>query len=197
MLVLRWIGEKIVARDPDRMTWHGVIGRVLARTSILFMIAAAIDIVINYADAPRRDRARRRHHLHHRRRAPGGGLGARTDHRRDRPPRRRASRRNHARQCDGDHPRAGQRRSVRDRDHRHPRQSRGQRHRLGRRPRHRRHRHRPRRAGHFLRPVRRAGDRVRPAVPPRRHDPLRHHHRHGRADRPQDHPPALAFAASR
>ena len=40
------------------------------------------------------------------------------------------------------------------RDHRHPRQSRGQRHRAGRRPRHRRHRHRPRRAGHLLRPVR-------------------------------------------
>ena len=56
---------------------------------------------------------------------------------------------------------------------RHPRQSRGQRHHPGRRARHRRHRHRPRRAGHFLRPVRGACDRVRPPVPARRHDPLR------------------------
>jgi len=54
MLVLRWIGEKIVARDPERMTWQGVVGRVLARTSILFMIAAALEIVITYADAPPR-----------------------------------------------------------------------------------------------------------------------------------------------
>ena len=51
MLVARWIGEKIVGRDPDRMTWQGVVGRVLARTSLLFMIAAALDIVVNYADA--------------------------------------------------------------------------------------------------------------------------------------------------
>jgi small-conductance mechanosensitive channel len=54
MLILRWIGEKIVARDPDRMTWQGVVGSVLARTGILFMIAAAIDIVMSYADAPPR-----------------------------------------------------------------------------------------------------------------------------------------------
>jgi small-conductance mechanosensitive channel len=54
MLVLRWIGEKIVARDPDRMTWQGVVGSVLARTSLLFMIAAALDIVMTYADAPSR-----------------------------------------------------------------------------------------------------------------------------------------------
>ncbi|HMI41246.1 MAG TPA: mechanosensitive ion channel family protein, partial [Sphingomicrobium sp.] len=54
MLILRWIGERIVARDPDRMTWQGVVGSVLARTSLLFMIAAALDIVMSYADAPAR-----------------------------------------------------------------------------------------------------------------------------------------------
>ena len=54
MLVMRWIGEKIVARDPDRMTWQGVVGRVLSRTSLWFMIAAAIEIVLTYADAPSR-----------------------------------------------------------------------------------------------------------------------------------------------
>ena len=54
MLVLRWIGEKIVARDPDRMTWQGVVGSVLSRTSLWFMIAAAVEIVLTYADAPPR-----------------------------------------------------------------------------------------------------------------------------------------------
>ena len=67
-----------------------------------------------------------------------------------------------------------------------------QRHRAGRRPGHRRHRHRPRRPGHFLRPVRGARDPVRQAVQARRHDPLRQQHRHGRAHRPQDHAAALA-----
>jgi small-conductance mechanosensitive channel len=54
MLIARWIGEKIVARDPERMTWQGVVGRVLARTSLWFMIAAAVEIVLTYADAPPR-----------------------------------------------------------------------------------------------------------------------------------------------
>jgi small-conductance mechanosensitive channel len=54
MLIARWIGEKIVARDPDRMTWQGVVGRVLARTSLWFMVAAAIEMVLTYADAPPR-----------------------------------------------------------------------------------------------------------------------------------------------
>ena len=89
---------------------------------------------------------------------------------------------------DRDHPPAGQHRPVRDRDHPDPRQSRRQRHRPDRRPRHRRHRHRPRRAGHLLRPVRGAVDHLRQAVPQRRHDHLRHHHRHGREYRPQEHP---------
>ena len=54
MLVARWIGAKIVARDPDSATWQSVIGRVMARTSIWFMVAAAADIVLTYADAPPR-----------------------------------------------------------------------------------------------------------------------------------------------
>ena len=80
---------------------------------------------------------------------------------------------------------------VRDRRHPDPRQSRRERHRAGRGPRHRRHRHRPCRAGHLLRPVRGAFDPVRQAVQEGRHDPLRPEHRHGRADRPQDHAAAL------
>ena len=54
MLVLRWIGSRIVAADPDSRSWKGVIGRVLARTGVAFMVVTAIDIVVNYAGAPAR-----------------------------------------------------------------------------------------------------------------------------------------------
>ena len=52
MLVLREVGHRLLAADPDCRGWRGVIGRVLAKTTILFMVAAAIAIVINYADVP-------------------------------------------------------------------------------------------------------------------------------------------------
>ena len=52
MLVMRWAGHAILARDPETLGWRGVIGRVLAKTSIFFMIAAAIDIVCSYAPVP-------------------------------------------------------------------------------------------------------------------------------------------------
>ena len=54
MLVLRQIGRSIVARDPDCTTWKAVIGRVLSRTSLLFMIIAAAEIVTTYAEPPKR-----------------------------------------------------------------------------------------------------------------------------------------------
>ncbi|MCY7339472.1 MAG: mechanosensitive ion channel family protein [Sphingomonas bacterium] len=54
MLILRAIGHRLVASDPDCRGWRGVIGRVLSRTSILFMVAAAIDIVCTYAGVPHR-----------------------------------------------------------------------------------------------------------------------------------------------
>jgi len=54
MLVLRWIGSRIVTGDPHCRSWKGVVGRVLSRTSIAFMIVTAIDIVITYAAAPPR-----------------------------------------------------------------------------------------------------------------------------------------------
>ena len=50
MLVLRSIGQRITAKDPDCVTWKSVIGRVLAKTSLLFMIAAAVEIVVTYAE---------------------------------------------------------------------------------------------------------------------------------------------------
>jgi len=54
MLVMRWIGGRMVAGDPDCTRWRGVIGRVLSKTSIFFMVAAALDIVVTYTQVPRR-----------------------------------------------------------------------------------------------------------------------------------------------
>ncbi len=54
MLILRAIGHRLAASDPDCRGWRGVIGRVLSKTTILFMVAAAIDIVCTYAEVPHR-----------------------------------------------------------------------------------------------------------------------------------------------
>lgn len=52
MLVLRRIGEKVTAADPTCRTWKSVIGRVLSKTSLLFMIVTAFDVVANYTVPP-------------------------------------------------------------------------------------------------------------------------------------------------
>lgn len=52
MLVLRSFGQRTVASDPEGWSWRTVIGRVFARTSLLFMILAAADAVSTYADLP-------------------------------------------------------------------------------------------------------------------------------------------------
>ena len=52
MLGLRWLGAWLSAGDPDCHHWRGVIGRVLHRTTIFFMVAAALDMVANYAAVP-------------------------------------------------------------------------------------------------------------------------------------------------
>ncbi|MGI8610773.1 MAG: mechanosensitive ion channel family protein, partial [Sphingomicrobium sp.] len=54
MLVLRSVGERITASDPDYRSWKSVIGRVLAKTSLAFMIIAALAIVANFVEPPRR-----------------------------------------------------------------------------------------------------------------------------------------------
>ena len=56
MLIARFVGQRMVAseRDGEHMGWRTVIGRVLARTGILFMVMAAIDIVATYAAPPER-----------------------------------------------------------------------------------------------------------------------------------------------
>jgi small-conductance mechanosensitive channel len=52
MLVMRWIGHRLLAGEPEMWGWRGIIGRVLSRTSVFFMVAAAIDIVVSYAAIP-------------------------------------------------------------------------------------------------------------------------------------------------
>ena len=52
MLGLRWVGQRWVEGDEQCRTWRGIIGRVFAKTSIFFMIVAAVDIVTSYAVMP-------------------------------------------------------------------------------------------------------------------------------------------------
>jgi small-conductance mechanosensitive channel len=54
MLGLRWVGGRMLAGDPDCERWRGVIGRVLCRTTLYFMVATALSIVVSYAEVPSR-----------------------------------------------------------------------------------------------------------------------------------------------
>ena len=54
MLGLRWLGHRMVARDPHGVTWKGVVGHVLAKTSLPFMVLVATDTVARYAEMPSR-----------------------------------------------------------------------------------------------------------------------------------------------
>lgn len=56
MLILRLVGQRMVARETEaqHFGWQSVIGRVLARTTVFFMVMTAIDIVTTYAQLPRR-----------------------------------------------------------------------------------------------------------------------------------------------
>ena len=52
MLILREFGRRTVERDPEGWGWRSVIGRVLSKTSLAFMILAAADVVATYAELP-------------------------------------------------------------------------------------------------------------------------------------------------
>jgi hypothetical protein len=54
MLLLRTTGRALVARDPHDFGWRMVVGRVLAKTSVFFMVFAAADTIATYADLPHR-----------------------------------------------------------------------------------------------------------------------------------------------
>ena len=52
MLVMRWIGNRILDGETEVTGWKGIVGRVLSKTSVFFMFAAAIDIVCTYSNVP-------------------------------------------------------------------------------------------------------------------------------------------------
>ena len=54
MLVIRSIAHRIVASDPEGRSWKGVIARVLAKTTLAFMIIAALEVATLYVELPRR-----------------------------------------------------------------------------------------------------------------------------------------------
>jgi len=56
MLVAKLIGQRMVARETEaqHFGWRSVVGRVFAKTTIFFMVMAAIGIVANYAQPPAR-----------------------------------------------------------------------------------------------------------------------------------------------
>lgn len=56
MLLLRLVGARLLQWEEaaGRFGWRSVIGRVLAKTSILFMVATAIDVVAHYVEPPER-----------------------------------------------------------------------------------------------------------------------------------------------
>jgi small-conductance mechanosensitive channel len=54
MLLLRGIGRSLIDRDPHGLSWRMVVGRILAKTTMLFMVFAAADTVATYADLPHR-----------------------------------------------------------------------------------------------------------------------------------------------
>jgi small-conductance mechanosensitive channel len=54
LLLVRLIGERACASDPEHYTWRSIIGRALAKTSILFILVTAADAFATYADLPAR-----------------------------------------------------------------------------------------------------------------------------------------------
>ena len=54
MLIMRAIGHGIMARHPDCTNWRGIVGSVLSKTKLFFMVAAAVEIVFTYAPIPPR-----------------------------------------------------------------------------------------------------------------------------------------------
>ena len=49
---LKWLGVRICGTDPAQTHWRTIIGRVLSRTRLWFMAAAAARLVVGYSQAP-------------------------------------------------------------------------------------------------------------------------------------------------
>src|SRR5436305_12690437 len=54
LLLLRLIGQRECARDPEHYTWRSIMGRALAKTSVLFILVTAADAFATYANLPAR-----------------------------------------------------------------------------------------------------------------------------------------------
>jgi small-conductance mechanosensitive channel len=54
LLLLRLIGQRESARDPEHYSWRSIIGGALAKTSILFIVVAAADAFATYGGLPQR-----------------------------------------------------------------------------------------------------------------------------------------------
>ena len=54
MMLIRWIGVALRNSDPDCTRLRSIIGRALAKTSVFFMAACAVEIIATYADVPTR-----------------------------------------------------------------------------------------------------------------------------------------------
>jgi small-conductance mechanosensitive channel len=52
LLGVKWLGMRLCRKDSDRLHWRTVLGRVLARTHLWFMVAVAARLVADYALAP-------------------------------------------------------------------------------------------------------------------------------------------------
>jgi small-conductance mechanosensitive channel len=52
LLGVKWIGVHICGTDPTHVHWRTVVGRVLAKTRLWFMVALAARLVAGYAQAP-------------------------------------------------------------------------------------------------------------------------------------------------
>ena len=49
---VKWLGVRLCGSDPSHTHWRTVLGRVLARTRLWFMAAAAARLVVAYSQAP-------------------------------------------------------------------------------------------------------------------------------------------------
>lgn len=52
LMGLRWIGMRICRTDPTHLHWRTVIGRMLERTRLWFMLALAVRVVVTIGQAP-------------------------------------------------------------------------------------------------------------------------------------------------
>ncbi|MDQ8757497.1 mechanosensitive ion channel family protein [Sphingosinicella sp. LHD-64] len=52
LLGIKWLGRRICRTDPTHTHWRTVVGRVLTRTKLWFMVALAARLVVGYAQPP-------------------------------------------------------------------------------------------------------------------------------------------------